>query len=344
LLLAAGCDEDAQPQFRDGAFSTPEPGYQAVVAPLAAAHCSVDVQGVGTLDVEKDYLPQVIFCENNGADFEALKAQAIAARSVAYYNMETQGSICDSQGCQVFSCNGTADDLHRQAVEATSGLYLSYNSILTYGFYVAGDSSLTPPACVGNDADASTEHYVTYNEGRSGNDVEQTDLGLVISPGDALYGQNRGCMSQWGSRCLENDAGYDAYDILRYYYGEDIEFLQADGPCISEVDDPMGSETTGADSAGTGGGPVTSDSGASSAGSGDGSSDGGPGPGGSSGGDVGGTDGGSSSDGLGGGALPGYSGPGAEDGCGCRSDGRGGLDLVGALLGLVVVAVRRRRP
>jgi hypothetical protein len=249
------------------------PRVQSVAAPLPAAHCSVDVQGIGTLDLEADYLPQVIFCENNGANFEALKAQAIAARSVAYYNMETEGSICDSQGCQVFTCNGTASDIHRQAVEATSGLYMMYSGTLTYGFYVAGDNTLTPPACIGNDADAATEKWVTYNEGKSGGAVVQTDLGLVIPEGDPSYGQNRGCMSQWGARCLENDASYEVMDILRFYYGDDIEVVQAQGPCVKEVD---GGDT------GDGQGTTTTDDGgegSSSAASGSGSGDSGDGSG-----------------------------------------------------------------
>jgi len=45
------------------------------------AYCSVTVRGVGTLDVETDYLPHVIACENGAASFEALRAQAVSARS-----------------------------------------------------------------------------------------------------------------------------------------------------------------------------------------------------------------------------------------------------------------------
>src|SRR5690606_3052377 len=145
---------------------------------------------------EDDYLPHVIQCENGGAKLEALKAQAIAARSVAYYNMATQGSICDSQGCQVYSCGATPSAVHYQAVKETAGIYLSYDKTLTYGFYVAGDSGVSAPSCVGSSG--STEHWVTYNAGKSGTAVEQTALGYVGPPG---FGQNRGCMSQWGARC-----------------------------------------------------------------------------------------------------------------------------------------------
>ncbi len=201
---------------------------QEVGAPLPDAYCTVQVDGTGAIDMEENYLPHVIQCENGGANLEALKAQAIAARSVAYYNMATEGSICDSQGCQVYSCGASPGAIHHQAVDETSGMYLSYDDMLTYAFYVAGDSNVSPPSCVGSSG--STEHWVTYNEGKTGADVEQTELGYVSYP---ILGQNRGCMSQWSARCLENHNGYDYMGILRFFYGDDIQVLSAPGPCVT---------------------------------------------------------------------------------------------------------------
>ena len=57
------------------------------------AHCSVTVNGVGKIDVEKNYLPHVVHCENGGAPFEALKAQAIAARTYLYYRLASVSSM-----------------------------------------------------------------------------------------------------------------------------------------------------------------------------------------------------------------------------------------------------------
>ena len=88
-----------------------------VAAPLGAAYCEINVTGKGVKALEDDYLPHVITCENGGANLEALKAQAIAARSVAYYNMATKGSICDGQGCQVYSCGAGPQAKHFQAVK-----------------------------------------------------------------------------------------------------------------------------------------------------------------------------------------------------------------------------------
>ncbi len=330
-------------------------GTMQVPAPLPAAHCEVDVTGVGVLDLETDYLPNVVRCENGGANLEALKAQAIAARSVAYYNMETAGEICDSQGCQVYSCGGTPNDLQIQAVEETSGLYLMFNNTLTYGFYVAGDSDASPPTCVG--VSGSTEGWVTYNSGRSGTDVEQTELGFVHDPADPGYGQNRGCMSQWGARCLENDLGADYLDILRFYYGEDIQLVQAKGECVNPVEPPpQGSSSSGGEdessggmvgeaaggeddtgSAATGGDPSMSGEGGASGGN--------PPPGETTDDQEGTSTPGNSSGGRGAGALPdGFGGGTGPSGCACstsspsRSESWGLLGLLG--LGL---AVRRRR-
>jgi MYXO-CTERM domain-containing protein len=141
-----------------------------------------------------------------------------------------------------------ADPIHYQAVAETSGLYLTYNATLTYGFYVAGDSAVQGPGCVG--AAGATEQWVTYNEGRTSTDVEQTALGFVHAPGDVGYGQNRGCMGQWSARCLENENAYDYRAILRFFYGDDVEVIQAPGACVDENVDASGDSsgmTTAAD-------------------------------------------------------------------------------------------------
>ena len=350
VLAAPACDAPS-----DGEASRIEPrelplqaplDVAKVPAPLPAAHCQVQVEGQGLLDLEADYLPHVITCENGGANLEALKAQAIAARSVAYYNMETSGSICDSQGCQVYSCGNEPTALAYQAVEETSGLYLMYNSTLTYGFYVAGDNNTSPPACVG--VSGSTEGWVTYNEGRSGTQVEQTALGFIHDPGDNGYGQNRGCMGQWGARCLENDNGYDYVGILRFYYGDDIEIVQAEGACVLPL--PGEETTTGEPPGSTGAEDGTGDSVGSSGDSAEGSGEAGidtgdepPPPAdtgaGSEGSDETADDGPADAVDP---ALPGTFGADDEDGsCACRSSAQG--NAAWWLLGVLGLAARRRR-
>lgn len=217
-LLALACsagdvtDTDDQP---DGSMSG------------VSAFCQAEVDGSGLLDVELDYLPQVVACENGAASLEALKAQAVAARGYLYYRLEQTGSIGDGQGDQVYTCAASANDEHRQAVRETSGEFLRYQGVTVAPFYVAG-ALQDGPGCVGGTSDpTSTERYVTYNEGLAGDDIEQTSLGLV-SPGNYA---NRGCQSQNGAHCLSNE-GWDYDSILRYYYGTDIEVVKAEGPCI----------------------------------------------------------------------------------------------------------------
>jgi len=225
-ISLAGCGPDSE---GDGPLGQIR---QAVKAPLGAAYCTINVNGVNK-DAEDDYLPHVITCENGGANLEALKAQAIAARSVAYYAMATGGKICDGQGCQVYTCGAAPQAKHFQAVKETSGMYLSFDAMLTYGFYVAGDKDPPPPACKGSGT-STTEKWITYNEGKTGADVQMTALGY-IPPSQPIYGQNRGCMGQWSARCLENSQGYDYVQILKFFYGADIQILQATGSCISPV-------------------------------------------------------------------------------------------------------------
>jgi len=74
---------------------------------------------------------------------EALKAQAIAARTYAYrYKIEGR-SICTTQSCQVFRSSKAASppDLWRQAVESTRGMVLE--DVVTYYSSTAGGFSYT---------------------------------------------------------------------------------------------------------------------------------------------------------------------------------------------------------
>lgn len=237
--LSSGCaDLDEGPteeEFREFPLLTPfEP--MGIPAPEDAV-CSIKVKNHGTKEMESHYLPNVLACEAPGnADLEMLKAQAIAARSYAYFHALANGQICNGQGCQVYSCGRTPSALHNKAVAETSGIVMRYNDNLTIGFYVAGDK--TPNAdCTGNSSGVgNTEKWVTYNEGRSDDDIVQTKIAWRHNPSDKDWGQNRGALSQWGAQCLATKHDFGAVDILRYYYGEDIELQQAAGSCVGDTD------------------------------------------------------------------------------------------------------------
>jgi MYXO-CTERM domain-containing protein len=111
---------------------------------------------------------------------------------------------------------------------------LIYSGVVVCAFYVAGAKPSTPDCkALPSDPDpTNTEKYVTYNEGKIGSDVVQSKLGWV-DPGN-IY--NRGCKSQNGAHCLSL-AGRPYPEILRYYYGADIQLVTAPGPCVNPPPD-----------------------------------------------------------------------------------------------------------
>ncbi len=208
-----------------GACAGPGDPLPIDAGPAAIApHCEANVLGRGPVDVERRYLPQVVACENAAGGIEALKAQAVAARSYLYYRMEKAGEILDGTRDQVFSCQRRPTRKHRLAVEATAGQILAYGDEVVAGFFVAGGVPEDQGACVGDGRDRfDTEQFVTYNRDQVGEWVEQSLLGVR----DPRNTANRGAMSQHGANCLAAD-GWRYDEILRYYYGGDIDIVQAD--------------------------------------------------------------------------------------------------------------------
>jgi uncharacterized protein (TIGR03382 family) len=102
-------------------------------------------------------------------------------------------------------------------------------------FYVAGAIPSTDDCrpAPGDRDPTSTERWVTYNEGRSGDEVVQTELGFV----DQRNFANRGCKSQNGANCL-SERGFTWEQIVRFYYGEDIGLLRTDGACVPAAEPP----------------------------------------------------------------------------------------------------------
>jgi hypothetical protein len=206
----------------------PLDGLDWLRRPLEAI-CTVDVIGAGTKQVETDYIPHVVACENGAADSEALKAQAVAARSYMHYKVNNEGSICDGTKCQVYTCANKPQQRHYDAAKATAGQVLMWDGVVICAFYVAGAKPSTA-SCVPLPTDedpTGTEKWVTYNEGKSGSDVTQSDLGWV-DPGNKF---NRGCKSQNGAHCLSLK-GRPYPEILRFYYGADIQLVTAVGSCV----------------------------------------------------------------------------------------------------------------
>ncbi len=211
------------------AACAPDDGLRMLRLPVTAI-CSVTVEGKGAKDVETDYLPHVVTCENGAADGEALKAQAVAARTYMYYKVATSGSVKDGTSDQVYTCASQPSQKHYDAVKATSGQVLVWSNVVICSFFVAG-AKPTAASCVAASGDpdpTNTEKYVTYNEGKSGSGITQSSLGWV-SPSNKY---NRGCLSQNGSHCLSLK-GRPYPEIVRFYYGDDIVLSTATGSCVT---------------------------------------------------------------------------------------------------------------
>lgn len=234
-LAACGPSEEIPPELADS------PGFRTKVFYLEAP-CEVMVDGVGMVDVENDYIPGVVACENGGAPPEALRAQAVQARTFLYYKLFVTGanSVGNSQGSQVYSCsyrpNGPEAE-HYAAAADTKGQYLTFENQIIASFYVAAAIPPNPDpndpfnSCRGNGGDdpTGTENLVTYNRGKSGCDIQMSNQGLVTA--DCRDNpHNRGTASQNGQSCLANvGVAYD--DMFTMYYGDDIQLVVADGRC-----------------------------------------------------------------------------------------------------------------
>ena len=167
---------------------------------------------IEVLDLESQYLPVVVTCENGNAPLESMKAQAVASRTFAMYKINhPRGSdfdVWDNESDQVYNPSKTVTDQHRQSVTDTNGIVLKYTGKIICAFYVSGTGS--------------TAKYVTYNEGKSGDDITQTTLGWCTDP-PSKNPYNRGCMGQVQANDLASIEGHNYQQIIRYFYGSDIE-------------------------------------------------------------------------------------------------------------------------
>ncbi len=169
----------------------------------------------------EDYIARVIEAEmplRPGAE-EAAKAQAIAARTYLAYHMRKTG-VGSSQkpvpNGEVFQvASPSASGPARAAAQATAGVMMTYMGRPILASYVAG----TPWAKGASRAPA--EARVTYNAGKTGPAVEQ-----AFKSNDE---DDRGGMSQNGALELAAQ-GMQWPEILRYFYGDDVEFTSAQKP------------------------------------------------------------------------------------------------------------------
>jgi hypothetical protein len=111
--------------------------------------------------------------------------------------------------------------LPSRAAEETRGGVAFYRGRLILANYVAG-APWAPGAWKGiESAKHATERYVTYNAGRVGASVVPT------RQADPRRSDNRGTLSQNGADALA-ERGWKWPRILRFFYGEDLEFTLAE--------------------------------------------------------------------------------------------------------------------
>jgi peptidoglycan hydrolase-like amidase len=103
---------------------------------------SIKVSGYGEMDFETAYLYGIAEMPSSW-DKEALKAQAVAARTYAYRFKQEGKEICTNEACQVFnkSKSDSVPDSWKQAVDETKGQVLE--DVVTYYSSTAGGYSTT---------------------------------------------------------------------------------------------------------------------------------------------------------------------------------------------------------
>lgn len=161
-------------------------------------------------DVElEDYIKGVVPSEMPSSwEFEALKAQAIAARSYALANLGKQAKygydLKDNTEDQAYGGASAETNNTTRAVEETKGLVLTYDMKIIPAYYSASAGGMT-----NTDAWGSNLPYLhsvfSFDEG-----VKKNGHGVG--------------MSQHGANNLAKQ-GYNAYQILQYFY-QDIKFAK----------------------------------------------------------------------------------------------------------------------
>ena len=172
---------------------------------------------INDLDLE-DYLKGVVPSEMpSGWELEALKAQAIAARSYALANLGKRASLGfdlkDTPEDQAYGGASAETSKTNEAVESTTGLVLTYNMKVVPAYYSAsaGGQTINASAAWGNDL-PFIRSVPSYDD-----NVKKNGHGVG--------------MSQHGANNLAKE-GYNAYQILSYFF-QNIKFAKVSEASIN---------------------------------------------------------------------------------------------------------------
>lgn len=163
---------------------------------------------INDIDLE-NYIKGVVPSEMPPSwEFEALKAQAIAARSFALANLGKQAKhgydLKDNTEDQAYGGASSETNITNKAVEETHGLVLTYDMKIISAYYSASAGGMSSTSVWGG--------YVPY-------------LRSVPSFDENIPKKGHGVgMSQHGANNLAKQ-GYNAYQILQYFY-QNVKFAK----------------------------------------------------------------------------------------------------------------------
>jgi len=177
----------------------------------------ITVEGVGTIDLE-DYVAGVVSNEAYCSEgMEALKAQAVAARTYAlHHTNHCENPIANSTNAQTFTRN--VNDRAREATKATMGEVLTYNGDIfssQYDSFCYDDKDCPDSKKTGN------VYTVTYTKLPDGKEHTIT-LSDSAQFGRITHGQGhaRGMSQLLSYELAKNGKSYS--EILSYFYSDGV--------------------------------------------------------------------------------------------------------------------------
>ncbi len=161
-----------------------------------------------TLDLE-EYLTGVVPSEiSDNSPMEALKAQAICARTFALSRIRSGAKMDDTSNCQAFRSERMSSPNSQRAIRETAGVVLMYDGSLVRAFYSSSNGGQTKRS-----GDVWSTHFPYYvskedpwdDAARKANPAIRTSHGVGLSQVGAVYAARQ---------------GYFCQEILAFYFSE----------------------------------------------------------------------------------------------------------------------------
>ena len=190
---------------KDGYVSTKGKWYHGI---LMVKNIGGKLTVINDIDLE-DYIKGVVPSEMPPSwEFEALKAQAIAARSFALANLGKQAKngydLKDNTEDQAYGGASAETNITNKAVSETHGLVLTYDMKIISAYYSASAGGMSSTSVWGG--------YAPYLRSVPSFDENVPKKGHGVG------------MSQHGANNLAKQ-GYNAYQILQYFY-QNVKFAK----------------------------------------------------------------------------------------------------------------------